>query len=1629
MATVINVTVANDPGTAPDGTTGGVGTLSYAIAQLNASNPDNGPYTISIQTNVNLAGELSPILGSVTITGNGNSITASGSNRIFFVGTDTASQQANPNSIIGTRQQVTIQNVNLDDGVAQGGSSASGGGGGGLGAGGAVFVNQTADVTLNNVSLAGNSAVGGSSSTAPLGGNSIPGGGGGGGLGGSGGAGGTLTAGGGGGLFGNGGSGSSSNGSGFGGGGGGVFGAGGTSNQSSSSNPALAYTGIGGGGFSGGVYDSPTAGNVPLPGKLQVYGLPGTGGSESITIQGQTYTSPGAPNGGGGDLGAGGGFGGGNSSFSFNSAGGSAGGNGGFGGGGGQSLAEGGNANGGAGGFGGGGGAATGGSTGGGGGFGGGGGGGIFQGSGGNGGFGGGGGSSVMTGGNGGFGAGGGLGGLISGEGADGKAGFGGEPGDYDPQAAIASGGGGAALGGSVFVAAGGTLSISGNGTLDGTATGGTNGAGTAASAFGGGVFYQGTDGTTSTLNVGAGDQTFSSAIADYIGSGGTNPSGGTQTSDQGGSLALTKSGDGTLTLAAANTYTGGTLVAAGTLQTAVQDAIDPGTAVDVETTLNVDGFQQDFGALSGNGTVTDNGAATQLNVGVGGASSTYTGQLQNGTGVLSLGKMGAGTFIITNNNTYTGTTTISAGTLQLGNGGSNSTISGTSAIIDNGTLAFDRNDTETTTALISGTGSLSQIGTGTTILTNNNTYTGQTTISAGTLQLGNGGINSTINGTSGVTDNGTLVFDHSDVETTNLLVSGSGSLSQIGSGTTILTNTNTYTGKTTISAGTLQLGNGGFNSTISGTSAIVDNGALVFDRSDSETTTAPISGNGSLSQIGSGTTILTGANTYTGLTTISAGTLQLGNGGTKSTISGTSAIIDNGSLVFDSADTQTTTASISGSGSLVQAGTGTTVLTNDSTYTGTTTIAAGTLQLGNGGTKSTISGTSAIVNDGALVFDRADTETTMQQISGLGSLTQIGTGTTILTSNNTYTGQTTISAGTLQLGDGGFNSTISGTSAIVDNGALVFDRADTETTTAQISGIGSLTQLGTGTTILTSNNTYTGTTKITAGTLQLGNGGTNSTISGTSAITDNGMLAFDTMDAETFGAPIRGSGTVAQIGSGTEMLTGTNTYSGGTTITGGTLHLASAATFNGTTLVSAAAGTGAITFAGTGTSMATLSIEVGAQPGASGTFSNTLTNFGDNDALDLKGLAYSNTLGNGAFYNSDTRQLTVTENGESEYYNLANAGAPAYFAQSDGNGGTLITDSMVCYCSGTRIRVVRGSGVADIAVEHLVVGDLAVTASGEHRPIRWLGHRSIDCRRHPRPQEAMPVRIAAHAFGENRPARDLLVSPGHSLCVDVVGEVLIPAMALINGTTITQEDVDSVTYWHVELESHDILLAENMPAESYLEMGNRGFFAESGVVDLSASPDAPVVTHADFCRPFHTEGALVEVVRAQLGARATRLGWRLEGAGAGRPPPPGRWRADRAARARNVGALHPAWWGRDRMARLGHQYSRRMISASPDRRSLGVCVAALSIDDGFGAPRGMAIDDPRLCVGFHAVERDGDTAWRWTAGRARLPASLWEGLDDDTFLRVDLAGPALPRWVAPACMSEDSVALDTLVA
>ena len=350
-----------------------------------------------------------------------------------------------------------------------------------------------------------------------------------------------------------------------------------------------------------------------------------------------------------------------------------------------------------------------------------------------------------------------------------------------------------------------------------------------------------------------------------------------------------------------------------------------------------------------------------------------------------------------------------------------------------------------------------------------------------------------------------------------------------------------------------MQLGNGGTSGSILGNVVITNinfDATFAINRSDtytfggSITFDGPISAAGVFKQMGTGTTILT--NTVNVVTIISAGTLQLGNGTTDGSISGGS-VTDNTTLVDDDFGTNTLGGAISGSGVFQKIGTGTTILTADDGVT--TTISAGTLQVGNGGTSGSISG--SLTNNATLAIDRSDTVTFGGSISGTGALNQIGTGTTILTGSNSYGGGTTISAGTLQLGDGGTSGSISG--ALTDNGTFAIDRSDTNTFDS-ISGTGAFKQIGTGTTILTGSNSYGGGTTISAGTLQLGNGTADGSITG--SVIDNATLADDDSGTNTLGGAISGSGAFQQIGTGTTILTGSNSYGGGTTISAGTLQL-----------------------------------------------------------------------------------------------------------------------------------------------------------------------------------------------------------------------------------------------------------------------------------------------------------------------------------------------------------------------------------------------------------------------------------------------------------------------------------------
>ena len=383
-------------------------------------------------------------------------------------------------------------------------------------------------------------------------------------------------------------------------------------------------------------------------------------------------------------------------------------------------------------------------------------------------------------------------------------------------------------------------------------------------------------------------------------------------------------------------------------------------------------------------------------------------------------------------------------------------------------------------------------------------------TVTGNTLTLG--GVSPTI----GVVSGGNA--------TVGSVMAGTAGLTQAGPGTLILTGANTYTGGTTISAGTLQIGNGGTTGSVAGN--IVDNTALVFNRSNNLTYAGVISGTGSLTKSGAGTLTLTGNSTYTGGTTISAGTLAVssdanlgaasggltfGGGTLQSTATFSSnrgvTLTGGGTLNTNAATTLTLGGAITGTGSLTKSGTGTLTLSGNNTYTGTTTISAGTLALSG----SIASSSQVNVSNAAGTFDISGTSsgatiTTLNGVAnshvslggqtltisnglttyagiiqGTGGLTVTG-GTQTLSGANTYTGGTTISAGTLQIGNGGATGSVTGD--IVDNAALVFNRTGTLTYGGVISGTGSLAKIGTGTLTLTGNNTYAGGTTINAGTL-----------------------------------------------------------------------------------------------------------------------------------------------------------------------------------------------------------------------------------------------------------------------------------------------------------------------------------------------------------------------------------------------------------------------------------------------------------------------------------------------------------------------------------------------------------------
>lgn len=187
----------------------------------------------------------------------------------------------------------------------------------------------------------------------------------------------------------------------------------------------------------------------------------------------------------------------------------------------------------------------------------------------------------------------------------------------------------------------------------------------------------------------------------------------------------------------------------------------------------------------------------------------------------------------------------------------------------------------------------------------------------------------------------------------------------------------------------------------------------------------------------------------------------------------------------------------------------------------------------------------------------------------------------------------------------------------------------------------------------------------------------------------------------------------------------------------------------------------------------------------------------------------------------------------------------------------------IACFVAGTRIATERG----EVAVQSLRVGDrVRAVLSGRWEKVAWIGHRIIDCTRHPQQARVWPIRVSAHAFGPCQPGRDLWLSPHHGVYVN---DVLIPVGLLVNGTTVRQIQLLAIDYWHVELPRHEVILAEGMPAESYLDTGDRTDFLGAGPF-TTLFPSFPIGrADGEGGVPTAVDGPDLDAVRLLLTERA----------------------------------------------------------------------------------------------------------------------------------------------------------------
>lgn len=318
------------------------------------------------------------------------------------------------------------------------------------------------------------------------------------------------------------------------------------------------------------------------------------------------------------------------------------------------------------------------------------------------------------------------------------------------------------------------------------------------------------------------------------------------------------------------------------------------------------------------------------------------------------------------------------------------------------------------------------------------------------------------------------------------------------------------------------------------------------------------------------------------------------------------------------------------------------------------------------------------------------------------------------------------------------------------------------------------------------------------------------------------------------------------------------------------------------------------------------------------------------------------------------------------------------------------------CFAEGTPILTTRG----EVPIERIAVGDRLLPARGGAPPaVVWVGWRRVALARHPRPQDVQPVRIAQDAFAPGMPSCDIWLSPDHGVFVD---GVLVPIRYLCNGASIRTEPRQAITYWHVEVAQHDILLAAGLPSETYLDTGNRAAFANGGSAVMAHPDFARRVWAAQGAAPLVLDGPQRASIHRRLRLRAEALGHRLTAAPAlhatiGGSP----LRIDPVEGDGRLQFVLPQGTTALRL-HSGSAVPAELDAAHPDGRRLGVMVTRILVD-GVEWPLGHA----GLGAGWHAAE----PGWRWTDGDAAVALGA-----EACLFEVALAA-VQPHWQAAGPM------------